>query len=297
MSLGNAYVFPCIKIASTDPLKGQRRWDKAVTTGYENVRRLTQENLIPALERFTVVISRLRGLARAQESTASLGLATAELDRIIDTASCLHLFAHSILLASCAELRLFTAFSAWMKYEIGHQAADPQPTMNEETEKDVPSDYRKVLEYVQGPMMSSQLSDFFAMHSSGGESNNMEKFEENDLIYEGIKKELRGLKSEKGPRSGLPHLEQLFRRLKKQCQVVFERIAETEKRKVHFGKPLVISVNSDIMIEMRMKAKVRDGVSSGGTLLTLTFQDGREDTYSAYIAFAEQSPSSIGNSC
>ncbi|CAP79181.1 Pc06g01880 [Penicillium rubens Wisconsin 54-1255] len=44
--------------------RGHKRWDKAVSGGYENIRRLTHECLLPALERSQVLLSRLVGWLR-----------------------------------------------------------------------------------------------------------------------------------------------------------------------------------------------------------------------------------------
>lgn len=44
--------------------KGQKRWEKTSINGYEALRRLVHENVLPTCERLTILLSRLRGLAR-----------------------------------------------------------------------------------------------------------------------------------------------------------------------------------------------------------------------------------------
>lgn len=52
-------------------MKGHKRWDKAVTTGLDNLKRLVHENMLPALERCSVILSRFSGIARFQGSNGS----------------------------------------------------------------------------------------------------------------------------------------------------------------------------------------------------------------------------------
>jgi anaphase-promoting complex subunit 4 len=44
--------------------RGLKRWEKAATTGYENLRKLGQQYLVEAAERLTILLSRSRGLAK-----------------------------------------------------------------------------------------------------------------------------------------------------------------------------------------------------------------------------------------
>jgi len=44
--------------------QGQKRWEKSSMSGYETLRRLVHENLLPTCERLIVLFCRLRGLAR-----------------------------------------------------------------------------------------------------------------------------------------------------------------------------------------------------------------------------------------
>jgi len=44
--------------------QGQKRWEKSSMNGYETLRRLVHENLLPTCERLIVLFCRLRGLAR-----------------------------------------------------------------------------------------------------------------------------------------------------------------------------------------------------------------------------------------
>jgi anaphase-promoting complex subunit 4 len=76
--------------------QGHKRWDKAVAGGYENIRRLTHENLLPALERSQVLISRLVGLSKFHKLSDVLGLDTPKLKGIVETLDCLQLLAHRI---------------------------------------------------------------------------------------------------------------------------------------------------------------------------------------------------------
>jgi len=71
---------------------------------------------LPALERCSVILSRLSGIAKFQTSSDSAGFSVHQIDLISDTVACLHLVSAKILVQVVDELELFAAFSAWLRY-------------------------------------------------------------------------------------------------------------------------------------------------------------------------------------
>ena len=221
--------------------RGHKRWDKAATSGYENLNRFTFQNLLPALDRFGVLISRLRGLSRFQESTSSYGLDTVELDHVLDTLSCLQLLGHSILIKGGAEAREFAAFSKWMRLEIEMQAVEPGSQSAEDTaSKYAALDYAAIFQYIQGALLDSGLYELLNVSSSADERPMWETPPETSTMYEIYKKALRSNRDSRAEKR-LPGLSALVSRLERQCKMVFCRIAETQKRKVRFGSPILLS--------------------------------------------------------
>ncbi|KAL8930034.1 MAG: hypothetical protein Q9172_000119 [Xanthocarpia lactea] len=122
-------------LEKSDCTWGHKRWEKAINIGYESVRRLTHENLLPALDRLSVLISRLR----------------------------------------VSELHQFAAFSTWLRHEIEKQAADPTSASAQEiAEKDMSFDHSSILEYIQGAMQHTQMLAYTANEGDGGHPGDLE---------------------------------------------------------------------------------------------------------------------------
>ena len=239
------------------PTQGHRRWDKAVTTGYETIQRLTHENLLPALERFTVLVSRLRGLSKFQDSSAALGLSSQELDNVLDTNASLQLLAHHILIAAGSELRNFTAFSAWLKHEIEVQSTEPGSSAAQEvSERDTNIDHASTLEYIRGAMKQSRLFDLFNMGPKAEERPKWDLTAEGRSLYELYKRELKNTDNINAPERQLPGVDALLGHLDSQCNAVFARIAETQKRNVRFGNPINLGKDMPEHMDMRILAEV-----------------------------------------
>lgn len=241
-------------------LQGHKRWEKAATTGYENVRRLAHENLLPALERFGVLVSRLRGLSKFQDSNATLGLSTQELNNVLDTVNCVQLLAHNILLSTGSELRQFLAFSTWLRCEIETQSADPTSVSAEEAaEKENHIDHAKVLEYIEGAMTKSRLLQFFDVQTPVEVRSSCDLAADGTSLYEMYKQERQRSQQGQSPRSKLPGLKELSTHLGAKCELIFKRIAETQRRNVMFGTPVPLEEygsNAPRGNDMRMVVEV-----------------------------------------
>lgn len=235
--------------------QGHKRWDKAVSSGYEAVRRLTHESLLPALDRLNVLLSRLRGLSRFQSSDALLGLSTLELDRMLETTKCLQLLSYLLLRCVTSELKQFGAFSTWLRHEIEKQAADPtSATAQEIAEKDLGFDFAGILAYIQGAMMQSQMLTYSGS-SAGGELRwNLDA--EGKTLFEIYKRKLGDESKGVRPREQLPGLSGLLRHLQSQSNSAFDRISETQRRNVHFGVPIYLGTGVSDCIDTRMVVEV-----------------------------------------
>ncbi|KAI9721737.1 MAG: hypothetical protein M1812_002072 [Candelaria pacifica] len=243
--VATGHCYPIVKEWLVDELaeRGHKRWDKAVTNGYETIRRLTHENLLPALERCAVLVSRLNGLSKYQESNAKLGLSTQELENVLDAINCFNLSAHCILIHTNTELEQFTAFSKWLRHEIDVQATNSDGNPEEDNaERDPMIEHAKVLRYIQGAMTESRLTAFFDVPSSDSDRSQQKLSAYGGSAYESFKDKLKNCNAQSLSTSTLtlPVLEDLSAYLGDQCQVVFRRIAEVEKRNVRLGAPIVL---------------------------------------------------------
>ncbi|KAL1980545.1 hypothetical protein VTN96DRAFT_3990 [Rasamsonia emersonii] len=270
--------FPPLKEFLVDILgeRGHKRWEKTVSTGYENVRRLTHECLLPALERCEVLLSRLIGISKFHKLSHILGLETRDLQEIVDTVDCLHLLSHNILTHSSRELREFLAFSKWLRHEIDMQSAEPMSqTLEELMEKSDMIDHGGTLDYIQGALTRSALRNFIhvppgmpAMITAKLPSTVSSKWAPgaNDgSFYETYRTLLAQLEQrEAGHGDGfqldLPKLNDLTGRLGLQCDKVFGQIALTQRRGILHRCPLVLHSDCDKnALDMTMCYENADG--------------------------------------
>lgn len=225
-------------------IQGHKRWEKAVASGYENVRRLTHECLLPALERCEVLLSRLIGLSKFHKLSEVLGLETRDLKAITETLDCLHLLAHHILIHTSEELSQFMAFSKWLRHEIDMQAAEPMSqTLEELMEKTDMVDHPQTLKYIRGALTKSNLRDYIqqlpmmgvGQPPSAADSDRWAPTGQDRSFYDTFKKLLdrRARPQSGGDDSGQvkhPKLNDLTRRLGLQFEKVFGGIALTQRR-------------------------------------------------------------------
>lgn len=193
--------------------------------------------MLPALDRCSVILSRFAGIAKFQSTTDTVGFSSQHINRIMDIVASLHLVSSKILLQVVDELELFTAFSAWLRYEIDRLASDASSSANEDTsEKEASIDHSKVLLYLQTAMTNSPLAVFF-----GDGVENLEeewsRLQPGPRIFDQVDQQLQ--KQEQGlPYTAhLPRVEFLCRVLGVEASAVFSQIAQAEKRNVLFGMP------------------------------------------------------------
>ncbi|RFU31034.1 hypothetical protein B7463_g5333, partial [Scytalidium lignicola] len=253
-SVATGHTFQPVKEWLVDELtdRGHKRWDKAVVTGLENLKKLVHENMLPALERCSVILSRLTGVAKFQGPYDSLGFTSRQISQLVDVVACLHLISSKILNQVIHELDLFVSFSAWLHYEIGRLSAENSNT-DEEAEEESTINHGKVLLYIQTCMMSSPLSIYLsgikADDSHNGEPDVEQGLPLFDLVHEQLQRQENGLSYTQE----YPQLEFLCSYLFQQASSVFDQIAAAEKRNVLFGDTRVIGATQpDGVMDMRM---------------------------------------------
>ncbi|PVH86890.1 hypothetical protein DL98DRAFT_449113 [Cadophora sp. DSE1049] len=253
-SVATGHTFPSVREWLVDELseRGHKRWDKAVTTGLENLRRLVHENMLPALERCSIILSRFLGIVKFQGSNSTMGFTSQQINLVMDTVACLHLVSSKILIQVVDELELFSSFSTWLRHEIDRLASDSS-LPNEDVEKESSIDHGKVLLYLQTIMTSSPLTTYLN-DSPSEDSNEIWTHSKYGLpMFDLLDKELQ--KQEQGLPylQSLPRVDLLCTFLQQQAHSIFGRIAEAEKRNVRFGKPQNVGVvEVDGPVDMRM---------------------------------------------
>lgn len=209
-----------------------------VTSGLENIKRIVHENMLPALDRCSVILSRLAGIAKFQGSDETIGLSSHQISLIVDTVACLNLVCSKILAQAVEELDLFSSFSTWLRNEIDRLVSDPSlsSTNDEAAEKEGSIDHTKVLLYLQTAMTASPLAVYLGHLTFEDEINKYVYDDHGVSMFKLLDSQLQ--KQEQG----LPYLEHLPRTsflsrvLTRQATTVFDQIAEAERRNVLFGK-------------------------------------------------------------
>jgi anaphase-promoting complex subunit 4 len=212
--------------------RGLKRWEKCVLVGLETMRRIVHECLLPALERFQVVLSRLEGLSRFQRSAAVLGLDIKALAMVRDTVGCLNLLGHDLLKVIGKEVREFTAFLKWLRLETEIQGLEIGSERAEELREGSDAiEYRVVLDYVSGTMGRSGTLKYLQQNATDKQtdtSSTRPQIRDDSGYYDAYKK------ARESPEAGrtMPKLDDLVQRLKRQCTTVFDRIAETLRKSI-----------------------------------------------------------------
>ncbi|KAH7418296.1 anaphase-promoting complex, cyclosome, subunit 4-domain-containing protein [Cadophora sp. MPI-SDFR-AT-0126] len=253
-SVATGHTFPSVREWLVDELseRGHKRWDKAVTTGLENLRRLVHENMLPALERCSIILSRFLGIVKFQGSNSSMGFTSQQINLVMDTVACLHLVSSKILIQVVDELELFSSFSTWLRHEIDRLASDSS-LANEDVEKESSIDHGKVLLYLQTIMTSSPLTTYLDDSPLKDDNETWSHSKYGLPIFDLLDNELQ--KQERGLPyiQPLPRVDLLCTFFQQQAHSIFGHIAEAEKRNVLFGKPQNVGiVEADGPIDMRM---------------------------------------------
>ncbi|CAD6442860.1 c06f7089-702f-465a-9a30-5ce32c70bb1d [Sclerotinia trifoliorum] len=255
-SVATGHTFPVVREWLVDELteRGHKRWDKAVVSGLENLRRLVHENMLPALDRCSVILSRLNGIAKFQGPDSSLGFTSAQITSIMDTVASLHLVSAKILLQVVDELELFTSFSAWLRHEIDRLASDGSSSQNDDNgDKEASIDHVKVLLYIQTVMINSPLAAFIGEVTPEDYQNESAHIGKGIQVFDLLTRQLE--KQEQGSkyRKTLPQVEFLYKYLRNQAAAIFTQIANAEKSNVHFGRASELGMaHKDVPVEMKM---------------------------------------------
>jgi hypothetical protein len=140
---------------------GHKRWDTTVTSSFTTLLALLHENLIPALDRCSIVISRLRGLAQFHDRDWIFSEPITDFSSLLETLKNMRLLAHTALLYASEEKRQFHSFSKWLRFTIDFQATEPESQSRIEMEQRDPGvDVSQVLAYIRYGLTKSDLTPY-----------------------------------------------------------------------------------------------------------------------------------------
>ena len=119
-------------------------------------------------------------------------------------------------------------------------------------EKDANVDHISTLKYIQGAMLHSRLNEYLDTQTQSTQNPQWSLVAEEGSLFELYKKGLGGIKSNVPQEMRLPGLDTLIRHLSEQFDLVFARIAETQRRNVRFGSIIPLGIHVPSSVDMRM---------------------------------------------
>ncbi|KAJ4589846.1 hypothetical protein HRR82_000247 [Exophiala dermatitidis] len=250
--------------------RGPKRWEKAVGDCLDLVCRMVGENLMPALERFQVSLSRLEGLARYGPVSSKTGLEQKDVIKIQETVDALTLFAEDLLNDVGIETKEFTAFMKWMKFECEVEALEATSERAEELRESYTGENELplVLDYVNGVINDSRLNKYIASSTDDIGNGRTEAMFNEDTTTGFYADYIERRNSGKKP---MPSLGDLVARLDEQCHVLFRQIADNFRKSILTSHLLVFPDGCDGQrMDIRIiPAEEREGGAVPGSLYHL----------------------------
>ncbi|KAI2637390.1 anaphase-promoting complex, cyclosome, subunit 4-domain-containing protein [Xylaria nigripes] len=279
-SVVTGHTFPEVKEWLVDQLaeRGHKRWDRAVVTGLQALRSLVHENFLPALERISIILSRLLGIARFHESKSEIGFTSAQIIKVMDIVSCLMLVGNKILLAVMEELELFHAFSTWLRHEIDRLATSS--ATEDLTDKEATMEHGKVLAYVQQYMPASHLRHYLSNVTAEDAERDRKLADSGSSLMELLGKQIKKQESGLLDTRSYPQINFLCRYFDIQATVVLDGIAEAERRSVRFGQPTKIVLDHNVSrFDIRLSATQAEDAWRGVTHTALITEGDDSQVY------------------
>ncbi len=218
-----------------------------MVTGLENLRSLVHENFLPALDRCSIILSRLRGLARFYDSLEDIGFSATLMTKILDIVASMNLVGHRVLLLIMDELEHFSAFSFWLRGQIDRLASSNADT-EELMEREASVDHDKVLTYIEDYLVDSPLRIFFADMDKVERDMDLQYVEDGRALLDVLTAQLEIYENGGQGMKALTRVEFLVDYASKCSSHLFQNIAEAMRRSVRFGKSIRLSIGRPIDI-------------------------------------------------
>ncbi|OAA58788.1 anaphase-promoting complex component Cut20/Apc4 [Cordyceps fumosorosea ARSEF 2679] len=263
--------------------RGHKRWDKAVTAGLEGLRNLVHENLLPGLERCSVILSRLRGFAQFYDTRDDLGFTATQVGRVLDVVGCLSLVGHRILLHVMDELEHFAAFSGWLRFQIDRLASTGA---DELTEREATLDTSRVLTYIERYLTGGPLDAFFAAVPREDYEADWAHAEDGLSLLEVLDRQLKKAEAGQPAMKALPQVDFLMNYASTWTGRIFKDVADAKKRSVRFGVPMRLKIGAPIT---KMDVKMAEAAAGAGGGTVYTALASKETANKVYVFRAELS--------
>jgi hypothetical protein len=237
--------------------QGHKRWDTNVSTSLNTLLALVHENLIPALDRCSIIISRLRGLAQFHDRDWIFTSPLYNFSALLEVLKNMRLLAHTTLLYAGEEKRQFHAFSKWLRFCIDFEATEPESQSRVEMEgRDPGVDIALVLDYIQFGMTKSDLTPYLRPEAQldgkllGGEASS----------YDDTKKAIESLKDGGKFKEEALCLEHVLAHFRTGVTGLLKQVSAWQEANIQMESGIVleeVEIEQDVVADMRMVFEVR----------------------------------------
>ncbi|KAH7066633.1 anaphase-promoting complex, cyclosome, subunit 4-domain-containing protein [Paraphoma chrysanthemicola] len=247
--------------------QGHKRWDNVVTTSLSTLLAILHENLIPAIDRCSIVISRLRGLAHFHDRDWIFTGPVQDFTALLEVLKNMRLLAHTALSCAGEEKRQFLAFSKWLRFMIDFEATEPDSQSRAEMEaRDAGVDVTLVLEYIQFGLSKSDLSPFMCPASAKSADDESASYEDTKKAIE-VQKEGGKFKQE------ALCLEHVLGHFKTGVTGLLKQVSAWQDANIQMDGGIVLedvsdAKEEDISVDMRMAFEASSSGSSPSHLTT-----------------------------
>lgn len=229
--------------------------------------------MLPALERYSEILSRFAGIATFQRDGAT-GLVVNDIQRLMELVECLKLVFHKIMIYASDELDLFSAFSMWLGHEIERLSSTNSADSDKFADKEAAMDYSKILRYIEMSTKGNMVAPFLQQDAQVGEVP----------CYELVAEQVQSHDLEvPGSLAPMCRVSVLCKNIDHHAQQIFCQIAEAEQRNVSFGQYIELEPKTQDMINiMRVVPRV-SGWHARRTVLNTDYEEQDESNCSAFI--------------
>ncbi|KAE8848716.1 hypothetical protein HRS9122_02732 [Pyrenophora teres f. teres] len=279
---------PVVKEWLVDELAegGHKRWDTTVTTSFTTLLALLHENLIPALDRCSIVISRLRGLAQFHDRDWIFSGPISDFTALLQTLKKMRLLAHTAMLYASEEKRQFHSFSKWLRFTIDFEATEPESQSRTEMEqRDAGVDISQVLAYIQYGLTKSDIAPFLRPEAQLDAKTKAR----DEASYDDTKKAIELLKEGASFREEALCLEHVSGHLSSGVTGLLKQVSKWQEANIQMDSGIVLEEgekDDHKILDMRMVFDPLASVSSPA-------QDMAQDPISTYILLSPPSNTSI----
>lgn len=247
--------------------------------GYTRVLELIHENLLPALDRCSIVLGHLKGLAEYHEHSPVFNVPVSSFDSILNIIRCMRLLAHLALQYASEESRQFLVFSKWLRHEIDIQALDPSSASAEETsQQDMGTDYSLLLAYIQQPMEESKLESFISMPKEGSPATVA-----NSSTYEDMKKSIDAFKKQENGNFGIINIHSHFAEWQYQNRTLVDQITSHQRASSSMNCGIVLETGDVMASDLRVVSEDADQNTNLITTYTAVVPDDDNMAYGEHM--------------